>query len=130
MAYQTSTTNLAQTANNVAATVTAALIQAGIIKTIEEAGNEFAETRDTVFTQLVEVLEAEPQQAAPARIYGDGGSVSNDPATVILKGGKHKGQTLGQVKESNPSYITWLASDKNENDFLRRKATELVGSNA
>ncbi len=61
-------------------------------------------------------------QAQPAarRSVGNG-----DAASVVIKFGKYKGQTLGQILAQDKGYLEWLA-EKSSNQFIAGKARQLL----
>lgn len=151
----TSPQNLMQTANNVAATLASAFVQAGLVSTIEEAKTEFASVRDDVFA----TLKAEPGDA-PRSSGGGGGRSSGGPrsdlftaenarATAIRFGAFYnketrEGLTLGEIealdhegcaeygytgKSGNATgidYIKYLANNKDEKASYMRKMAEAI----
>lgn len=116
MAYGPSKSSLMQTASNNAATIVAALVQAGIATAETDIQSLFNEVRDSVFADLATIL-AEEEASAPKRDSGysgggnGGGASFNDPGSIRLKDKykKHAGQTLAEVQAVDPGYIQWLA---------------------
>ena len=49
----------------------------------------------------------------------------NDPANVIIKFGKHRGKTLGEILAVDKGYLEWLA-EKSTNDFIASRARQLL----
>lgn len=106
--------NLMQTASNVSATLVAAATTAGLITTLEAMAEEFASTRDSAFETLQGVAEIEAA----------GGSIPDDPAEFVVTFGKHKGKTLAQIQDDDPSYFTWICN-KCENKVAAAQARKL-----
>ncbi len=48
-----------------------------------------------------------------------------DPADVVVKFGKHRGKTLGQILAEDEGYVRWLA-EKSSNQFIAGKARQLL----
>jgi len=66
-------------------------------------------------------LPTQPQaQPAARRSVGNG-----DAASVVIKFGKYKGQTLGQILAQDKGYLEWLA-EKSSNQFIAGKAREVL----
>lgn len=158
MAFQKDKTGAKQTAINAAATVTAALVSAGVIKSASAAMETMAEVRDSIFEDIAVTVDAdnamfrENDTGSTSKSggrggnrksggnSGRGGSISlSDARGTDLKFGAFKGLTLGEVvkmteddadeygyKGSGKKYIRWLASEQNENDYMRRRAQVII----
>ena len=50
-----------------------------------------------------------------------------DPATVVIKFGKYRGKTLGQILAEDEGYVRWLA-EKSTNDFIASRARQLLAA--
>ena len=138
----TSKANLRQTASNVAATLTAAFANAGLVTDAQSALRFFQETRDEVFTDL-EKQPTAVEGGYQKRSFGGGGSKGggqSDPGKVVMNYGKFKGCTIEEVyamdeskaadygyDKSGKQYITWLTKNDN-NKFLKDKATAFIES--
>jgi hypothetical protein len=76
------------------------------------------------------------QTSAPARAAAPAAarpqtSAYNDPedlGSIVVKGGsKHPGETLAEIWASDQGFIThWLATDKNNNDWMRERADKFM----
>jgi len=77
-----------------------------------------------------------PPQTAPKRATqaqrgdgngGDRNRKGGGPASVVLKFGKYRGKTLGEVLEQDKGYLEWLVA-KSNNQFIVEKARQLLQS--
>ncbi len=59
--------------------------------------------------------------AQPHRSNGNG----KDPADVVVKFGKYRGKTLGQILAEDEGYVRWLA-EKSTNDFIASRARAVL----
>lgn len=71
-----------------------------------------------VFTQDIEDMKNFTQNEA-TQTMGD-----SDAASVVITFGKHKGQTIGEVMKTNPSYVRWMA--ENTQNAAMKQAAEMV----
>lgn len=125
---------VAQNATIPAVQLAAAIITANPerVTTTESALALFDEVRTHIFEGSmalagVEDIEAfidtVPSRAPSGRGGSGGGAPRNNgggnqaPGDVAFNVGKHKGETIAQVHESDPEYLTW-AVDKMRNDFM------------
>lgn len=80
-------------------------------------------------TTSAEVVKEEFQEARPApRRTNQGGT--QDPLSMELSFGKHRGQTIGDVLtqgDDGVSYIEWVAENSN-NDTMRAAAKQALAS--
>jgi hypothetical protein len=67
---------------------------------------------------------AASKPAAPAKAAGGNGN-GDDPASVVVPFGKHKGHTLGQVAADEPGYLKWLAENA-KSDKLRQATAQII----
>lgn len=124
MAFVQSKSSLLQTSVNVSATVTAALISAGKVDTVEGAAELLDTFKDQVYSQLVEVFEAEaaaapaqPQRSygGPRPAYSGGGSYgapAGDPLSAPLTSGKYAGRSIMEVLKLDPDFVKKCAEGK------------------
>lgn len=148
----TSKANLLQTAYNVAATIVAAELTAGVdLQTL----SRLEDVKNQVFADLTETQDAnpEPVKAAkstgpfqPARSNGGGGGkvfTAEEAAAIDIRFGKFQGMTLGDIMalsgtdaarygygegdRTGRQYIEWLAADKDgKGSFVSKAAKALV----
>ena len=52
---------------------------------------------------------------------------TKDPADVVVKFGKYRGKTLGQILAEDEGYVRWLA-EKSTNDFIASRARALLNA--
>lgn len=114
MTFQKDETGIRQTSVNAAATLTAAEVNAGIIKSHDAVVKRFNELSDEVFGPLNEARERDNEMfkaeeaSAPAKTARSGGNRSSkpstgggdidDPGSVAFKGkGKFAGLTVAEV---------------------------------
>jgi len=113
MTFQKDETGIRQTSVNAAATLTAAEVNAGIIKSHDTVAKRFTELSDDIFATLDEarvrdneMFKAEEQAAPAKKSYpakktgstGGGGGDIDDPGSVAFKGkGKFAGLTVAEV---------------------------------
>jgi hypothetical protein len=138
VAYGTSKANLAQTAVNSAANLTAALVAAGKATTLHQVGNVFTDLRADIYTFLDRIDNENPQekqQSSGNRGSGGGGKKLTgitdvaEARDVKLKFGKFKDCTLGEVFDmsaekaeseygyqtgSGRKYLQWCAKENAE----------------
>ena len=133
MAYTLSKANLAQTAYNVASTVTGALVGAGLISSTEDAFDCFRSTQAEVFEELSKLQDSEPKsepRSSGGRRYNNaGGGDSKDAGSIVLsdKFKKHANKTIAQVYAEDPSYVVWMA-EKGRNAYMAGKAKAFLAS--
>jgi hypothetical protein len=129
MAYTVSTAGLKQTSWNVAATITAAQIQAGILSDTEAIDNTLKQLALNVFEDLKKELGDErPNVPTPRRSNaGENGGASGE---TEFKFGKHFGKTIATVYTEDPSYLEWLTTKdtKEVRNFMRTKAVAYLDS--
>ena len=141
----TSKANLRQTSANVAATLTAAFAEAGLIQGTDAALDIFKTVRDEVFTDLEKQPTDTPGGGGSYRksgggSYAKGGNSGGDPGSVVMNYGKFKGKTIAEVyamdnaataeygyEKTGKQYITWLSNNDN-NKFLKDKASAFIES--
>lgn len=114
MAYQKDQTGITQTASNNAATLAAAEVAAGIIKSHDTLVKRFEELKALVLTDLKAAVEVDnamfkaEEASAPARAPRSGGRSSgssggpkpiDNPGSIAIKGGKFDGKTVAEVFE-------------------------------
>ncbi len=142
--------NLRQTSYNVAATLVAAEVQAGLLTAdVREAFHALA---DDVYAKLLKEFE-EQNETSTREVRPTGGATRSaqrsfednglDAAlSVQLNYGAFKGLTLGEVLKMSPQqaaeygygdgnksgrdYIRWLAAPHQENKFLQRRARTII----
>lgn len=126
---------VAQNSATAAATIVAALVKAGN----PDAVDAFEDIRTSIFEGSLELAGGEPTAAQSnsggRRSFGGGrsnggGRADDAGAGVVIKFGKHAGQTIGEVYaqgEDGASYIEWLA-ESSTNPFIKAKAEEFVAS--
>lgn len=137
MAFRAGKTGARQTAVNAGATITAALIQAKLIGSADEALGVLETTRDQVFDDLVayvaednQVFEAAekaaPRKSTSARTTGgkngSGGdkTIKADAARDMeLTWGKFKGVTLGELETMSVEDAEEYGYDKSGLDYLK-----------
>lgn len=134
MAYQQSRSSLKQTGYNNAGQVVAALINAGLISSKEEAATELKTFANGVFEDLNEEFETEAA-SAPSYSNGNGstgqqsggGNATNsggnpDPGSFKFKGqNKYAGKTVAQVAIEAPDYLEWyLGQDNPKMAFMQK----------
>lgn len=124
------------------ANLTAALVEAGLLSSVDQAREQFEDFKEDVYTANLEaagasakapsalenaeqlVTQAIPGTSAVAPTTGGGGG-QQDPGSLEIKFGKYKGQTIDQVYRADPDYIEWIA-EKGNNEFVKRIATEYL----
>lgn len=106
---------IAQNSASVAANLTAAIIAANPEKatTTESALALFDTVRSHIFGGSVALAEEAAQAPGPRAASKPAGAQSAAPATgdpgdVTLTMGKHRGKTLAQVDNEDPTYLTWI----------------------
>jgi hypothetical protein len=129
VAYTVSTAGLKQTSWNVAATLTAAQIQAGILDDPEVIDKVLKDTALVVFEDLKKELGDErPNVPTPRR--SNAGENGGAPGDTKFNFGKHFGKTIAAVQAEDPSYITWLTTKdtKQPRDYIRSLAVTYLDS--
>ncbi len=64
-----------------------------------------------------------------SKTNGNGKGKGQDPASVVIRFGKHQGKTLGQILAEDKGYLEWLA-EKSNNQFIAKKARQLLNGEA
>lgn len=53
-----------------------------------------------------------------------------DAGSIAFKFGKHKGETIAAVSQTDPEYLDWAATGLSNNAFMQNKVREFLGANA
>lgn len=72
----------------------------------------------------------EAEQERPQRGGSNGrrpSSNGDDAGSIDIRSGKHRGKTIAQVYEEEPTYLDWVI-DKSPNKFLRDKVEEFLAT--
>lgn len=127
MAWSYSLTSAKQTAYNVAAQMVSALATAGLLESAEQANTTLEEVAGKVFNELNAVAEKEGAQVTAER-EADPRINYDSPGEVTFNFGRHDGETIAAVYESDPDYIDWLVNkDYNKaRNKIRKPAKEFL----
>jgi hypothetical protein len=144
----TSQAQLRQSALKGAAEVIGALVNAKVIKTVDDARQGLFGLRDELFADLKAIADAEPKQESSS-----GGGRSNsrysktsdadklkDALSTAMRSGPFQGETMGAIfgfdqeqaesfkytKGTGRDYIAFLATERNPNEYTRRRAAAIV----
>lgn len=126
---------IAQNAGTTASNIYAALVANRGDMVFDPA--EYAGIREAVFNGTLELAgsEAVARAFVPTTTASEAvgevraaASASRPHENVTINFGKYRGQTIGQVYDSNgqgAEYIKWLAESAN-NDFIKKRAAEFL----
>lgn len=122
-------------AGHYASSIVAALIEVGIVTTVDGALDTFTEVLGATFEACESLKGTLPEAPAPAKRSfggrkssgGGGGGDNADPATLVVNSGKYAGQTIAQIHANDPEYLDWTA-ENSKNDFLRGRVQEFLAS--
>lgn len=152
--YRKDKTTVAQTALNGASEVAAALVGAGLIKTVEEADAYINSRFESTFALLAPIVDAdnalfaETEAVSPAKSSGSktvkASKPGATPGETEFDGGKFKGCTISEVYAmtedvakntyghqygAGSTYIlNYVATDKNTNPTTREAAKQFLAA--
>lgn len=90
----------------------------------EEERSWYFATRGGSITPTAEA-PAPNDEAARGKAQANGNGKGQDPATVVIRFGKHRGKTLGQILAEDAGYLRWLV-EKSTNQFIVEKARAVL----
>lgn len=130
MAYTQTKANLKQTGWNNAGAIVSQLVAAGLVDK-DEVLEEMEKIANHVFEDLAALHDADPPPAARGRSSSAPRTpkVADDPGSIDLKFGKHKGKTIAEVAEEEASYLDWIAKGTDpKGAYLRAQVEAFLDS--